>query len=114
MEVQNESLITGVEGQGGKRLQSPGEGIGGPQKSGTSTAVVMRGLVNLLIEPVLGTPCLCLDSSCPQLLGTWVKQEPWAGDSTSLNKQGSSLLGRGLMGGSVNSTRAGMPGTCFR
>lgn len=112
MEVQNESLITRVEGQGGKRLQSPGEG--GPQKSGTSTAVVMRGLVNLLIEPVLGTPCLCLGSSCPQLLDTRVKQEPWAGDSTSLNKQGSSLLGRGLVGGSVNSARAGMPGTCFR
>jgi hypothetical protein len=34
--------------------------------------------------------------------------------STSTARQGGSLLGRGLAGGSVDSARAGMPGTCFR
>lgn len=67
----------------------------------------MWGLMNLFIDPVQGA---C--ASVCELLGTWVKQKPWAGDSASLNKQDSSLLGRGLVGGSVDS--AGMPGTCFR
>lgn len=31
-----------------------------------------------------------------------------------MNRQGNSLLGTGLVGGSVDSARAGMPGTCFR
>lgn len=34
MEVQKESLIIGVEGQGGKRLRSPGEGLVGHRNLG--------------------------------------------------------------------------------
>lgn len=72
----------------------------------------MGGLANLLIDPVQGACASVCVVPGPLLLGTWVKQKPWAGDSASLNKQDSSLLGRGLVGGSVDS--AGMPGTCFR
>lgn len=78
------------------------------------TAVVMCDLVNLLIESVLGTRDSLWVVSASQLLGISVKQEPWAVDSTSMKRQGNSLLGRGLVGGSVDSARAGMPGTCFR
>lgn len=66
----------------------------------------------MLIDPVQGACASVCVVPGPLLLGTWVKQKPWAGDSASLNKQDSSLLGRGLVGGSVDS--AGMPGTCFR
>lgn len=76
--------------------------------------MVTWDLVNLLTEFVLSIYDSVWVVPASQLLGPWVKQEPWAGDSTSMHRQGSSLLGRGLVGGSVDSARAGMPGTCFR
>lgn len=50
--------------------------------------MVMWDLVNLLVESVLGTYDSIRVVPASHLLGTWVKQKPWAEDSTSMNRQG--------------------------